>query len=191
MPRKAPADAPLLIVLHGMGGTPDGLFAAWKPLADKHRFVLVAPKSALAGFGKRSDGPAVFEALLSDVRASASFDARRVYLFGYSNGAAHALDIAMLAAERFAAVVSMAGSLLPSEKLETRATRKIPVLLFAAEHDPIEPPPKVLYTFEILRRASFPVQYLELPGIGHDYGSLAPALHARAWDFLQQHRLPQ
>src|SRR5688572_16269397 len=150
-----------------MGGTPDGLFHSWTPLADKHRFVLVAPKSAGVGFGKRNDGIPVFEALLNDVRATAVFDPERVYLFGYSNGAAHALDIGMLWSDRIAAVVSMAGSLLASERLEARAVRKIPVLLFAAERDIVEPPARVLHTLEALQRTGFPVAYRELSGVGH------------------------
>ena len=189
VPRNLDPQPPLLIVLHGMGGIPDQLFEAWKPLADKHRFLLVAPKSTEIGFGKRSYGVPVFQALLADVFSAATFDPARVYLFGYSNGAAHALDIGMLWSDHVAAIVSMAGSLLPSESLEARATRKIPVLLFAAEQDTIEPPTQVRRTFDALRDRSFPVEYVELRGIGHNYGSVAYDVHVRAWDFLRSHRL--
>lgn len=189
VPQGAKPDAPLLIVLHGRGASPDGLFVAWRPLSEKHRFVLVAPKSADVGWRKSRDGVAVFETMLASVRSAIRFDETRIYLFGYSNGAAHALDLAMLWSERVAAVATIAGSLLPSERLEALATRKLPVLLFAAEQDTISPPAEVRQTRQTLHDSGFAVEYRELRGVGHAYGQVADEVHRRAWNFLSRHRL--
>lgn len=190
VPKKLKAPAPLLLLLHGRGGRPDEMMAAWKPLAEREGIVLVAPKSRDVGWRQSQDPPRLFHDLLEDVKTRTGFDDRRIYLFGYSNGAAHALDLAMLDSRTFAAVAAMAGSLDLRQKLLDKAERRVPVFLAVGSQDQVEPPQEVKATRDALQAAGFPVEYQEVGRLGHDYFAVAERVNRMAWEFLRSRALP-
>lgn len=93
---------PLIVALHGTGSSPEGMVAA----ANLYRLsatagaVVVAPQALGAAFndGSGRGGPAAdgvddvrfIEAAIEEVRSHAPIDAQRIYLVGFSSGAAMA-----------------------------------------------------------------------------------------------------
>jgi hypothetical protein len=103
---------PMLLVLHNLGEEPKDVLAKWSPLAEKHGYVLVAPR--WAGLLKEAYGYAAEEHLpvldvLRDVQRRYHIDSDRVILAGYDHGASAAYDIGLSHPDLFAGVVSMCG----------------------------------------------------------------------------------
>lgn len=121
--------APLVIALHPLGGTgPSGAQFAehWglDRLADAKGLLLVAPDGTTSPEGRfwnatdaccdfhdaGVDDSGYLSAIIDDVSARFRVDAKRVYVVGYSSGAAMAHRIACDDSAKIAAVVSMAGA---------------------------------------------------------------------------------
>jgi len=109
---------PLVIVIHGTGGSENMFFDAHGPgmlarLCQKRGWLLVAPRSSFAG-------PPSIPGVLAEVDKLYPVDRRRVFLLGHSIGATHAVNVAQQAPQRFAGVAALApagGSVRPSKGL--------------------------------------------------------------------------
>ncbi len=124
-PRHEPR-APLLVLLHGLGGDHAEVARRFgiEALADEHGFFVALPDGTTDTAGRRFwnaseaccnfddlpvDDVAYLDELLRDALARYPIDPSRVYLAGYSNGGFMAHRYACDRAERIAAVVSLAG----------------------------------------------------------------------------------
>ncbi len=118
---------PLVILLHGLGGSGSELFHAGRlgELARAHRLFVVAPDGtpdragrlfwnagdACCNFDRLAiDDVARLRALIDEWRARPGVDPARVYVVGFSNGGFMAHRLACDAADRIAAVASIAGA---------------------------------------------------------------------------------
>jgi polyhydroxybutyrate depolymerase len=118
---------PLLIFLHGLGGSGSEAVAnpALRGIAERGGMVLVAPDGARDQQGRRFwnagpaccnfDGKAVndvarLEALINHWLERPEIDPERVYIVGFSNGGFMAHRLACFMDDRLAAVVSISGA---------------------------------------------------------------------------------
>jgi polyhydroxybutyrate depolymerase len=154
-------DRPLLVFLHGAGGSARRAARAygWPALADREKVVAVFPDALPA----RPDKPArlltnprywndgshrgpeghdsiddvgYLRAVLDDVQARCRIDRARVYLAGFSSGASMTWRAGLELAERFAAIAPVSGHLW----LEgAKASRLPPVLFITGKEDPLNP----------------------------------------------------
>jgi len=125
--RKPDERRPLLLFLHGLGGSSAEVAAdpGVRRLAAAGRMVLVAPDGSPDRSGQRFwnaggaccnfDGRAIddlgrLEKLIDDWRQRPEIDPERVYVVGFSNGGFMAHRLACWMDERLAAVVSIAGA---------------------------------------------------------------------------------
>jgi len=187
--------APLLVLLHGSYASPLEVLTPWRDVAAEAGVILVAPQS-LDSYGWRihDDGPAFLRDLVEEVARQHAIDRRRVYLFGHSAGAVHALTLGMLESQYFAAVAVHAGAFTDpgSFRVLPLARRKIPLWIVAGERDRQMPPSAVRETAAALRAAGFPLTLTTLADHDHDYsGELAARIAADAWAFLAPLRLEE
>lgn len=189
--RQASA-SPLLVLLHGSGGDGRSLVEKWERLA-KNEGVIVAGPNALRSDAWRlpEDGPDFLYDLVETLRMQYPVDPARIYLFGYSAGARHALMIGLLESGYFAAVGVYAGALQSSQfsRIDL-ATRKTPIAMWAGTDDTVVPPRAVRATRDALNARGFSAELVEMSGHGHAYDDAAPRINDAAWRFLRQHRLP-
>jgi polyhydroxybutyrate depolymerase len=154
--------APLVIVLHGAGG--NGAKALeqghWVRAAERHGFIVMAPDGSLQYPRRRpslisnprtwNSGPetgswasqagiddvAFIKALIEFWVREGRVDPRRVYVTGFSNGAAMAFRTGAELSERIAAIAPVANALLlPVSQL----ARPVSLLLIWGEDDPLNP----------------------------------------------------
>lgn len=196
VPKTAPSlPPPLVLILHGSGMDGRSMVREWKELAKKEGIILAAPNSLNAGgWSLEHDGPAFIQELIEAIKAKHPFDERRVYLFGYSGGAAYALQLSLLESEYFAATAVYAGAIDSRSRSRTaQAKRKIPIALFVSTNDPFFPIPKVQATRNLLKESGFPVEMKEISldetVHGHDYFSVAGTINRHAWNFLKNHKI--
>jgi len=183
--------APLLVLLHGSGRNGLTLAEPWKDLAKKQGIILAGPDAITsAGWNMGPDGPAFLSALVDVVSAQHPVDPRRVYLFGHSAGAVHALVLGLLESQYFAAAAVHAGALPPEVyPYIARAPRKIPLAIWVGTNDAFFPLKAVRATRDALVAEKLDVKLTEIGGHTHDYYGSASGINREAWDFLKPHAL--
>ena len=180
--------APLLVLLHGSGSDGRSMLREWTTLADSEGIVLVAPNAtSLVGWRVREDGPAFLRDVVETVTTQVNVNRRRVYLFGFSAGAVHALTIGAIESEYFAALALYAGSWRDRASFIALnfARRRIPVGLFIGDVDPLFSMSSVLTTKAAFEKAGHPVLLRVLPRQGHIYAAVSARVNREAWDFLR------
>ena len=189
----AAAAAPLLVLLHGSESDGRSMLHEWASLADREGLVLVAPNATSpVGWKIREDGPAFLHDVVEAVETQASVDRQRVYLFGFSAGAVHALTIGAIESEYFAALAVYAGSWRDRESFVALkfARRGIPVGLFIGDLDPLFSMSSVQATKAAFEKAGHPVLLQVLPRQGHIYAAVSARVNRDAWAFLRRTALP-
>ncbi len=117
---------PLVIMLHGLGsnGVEAEGYLQLQPLAESEGFLAVHPEGTLlpsgsqfwdatdacCGDGNTSDDVGFLVSIIDEVSASHDVDPSRVFVVGHSNGGFMSYRAACDAADRIAAIVSVAGA---------------------------------------------------------------------------------
>lgn len=157
---------PLVIALHGAGGTEDLFMAGYgagrlKELARERGFILLCP----ATLGVLPATTFVADAIAAvDARAGEhpSVDPDRVYLIGHSLGAFAATRLAVREGDRLAAMCLIAGG-----GRINLVKHLPPTLLVAGGLDLIVKPERVTDSFERARRAGKTVEFRVMGEHGH------------------------
>jgi predicted peptidase len=194
---------PLIVALHGLGGTEDSFFDNYNrtlpPLAEQHGYILVTP------LGYRVDGsygwglgtpPAdavvrrtqdlseqdVMQ-VLQRVRKQYKIDDSRIYLMGHSMGAIGSWKIAPKFPDIWAALGPIAGSGAPAtlEKI-----RHIPQIVVHGDADPTVPVTGSRNMVAKLKELGVEHKYIEVPGGLHS-DVVAPNLAAIV-EFFNTHK---
>jgi poly(3-hydroxybutyrate) depolymerase len=185
---------PTIIALHGSGGQAQDMLQTTEELlgAQAEEFIIVAPQSLPGGwFHSTPEQAGLPTRLLIELRKRFRMDNDRVYLTGYSRGAHEVCMIAMMAADRWAAAVPVAGTLyLPLPfRLDFYPDllpnlRHLPILLCWGANDTDADSGKpstgggiarLNREFSVAaRNAGIPLTPIEVPDVGHE-GVLPPA----------------
>jgi predicted esterase len=181
---------PAILLLHGAGDHPPNFIDARKSFAAQKQIVLIAPELPRT-LTFEPLAPAMFKCLVEDAKLKASIDPRRLYVFGHSVGGYLAYDAATLDSEYFAAVaVHAMGIAEEYVSIVDKAKRKTPIAIYIGDRDQLVPIAGVQRTRDLLRKAGFPVHYVELRDHDHNYYDLAGQINADAWNFLSRYELP-
>ena len=182
----------LVVLLHGSGRVGTSLTEKWVSLAKKEGFIIAAPDSLRReGWGVPDDGPDFIYDLVETLKGTQPIDARRVYLFGHSAGAGHAVALGLMESEYFAGIAVHAGVLHPSYyPLIGAARRKTPVAIWIGSNDALFPLPAVRATRDALNSQGFDAQLNEITNHTHWYYDRAAEINIKVWAFLQKARLP-
>jgi len=102
---------PLLVALHGKGGTGPKFLARWKRTCLEHGYILACPTSPYGkgGYGARPQERALVVATVEDVSRVYHVDPDRVFLAGTSAGGHATWDAGLLHPDRFAGIIPEAG----------------------------------------------------------------------------------
>ena len=191
VPEQASAgSSPLLVLLHGSGRNGKTLIDPWLPLAKREGIILAAPDSLNSqGWRIPEDGPDFIHDLVEMLRIPYDVDPHRMYLFGHSAGAGHALAHAALESEYFAAVAVHAGVLDPAlYSILDSAPRKIPVAIWVGTNDSFFPVAAVRATRDAFN-SRFGLQLTEIKRHTHDYYGAYAEINKQVWAFLSQQTL--
>jgi predicted peptidase len=194
---------PLVITLHGLGGTEDAFFTgyggAFPKLAEERGYIMASP------LGYRVDGfygwgvgnpPAdpvtrqvqerseqdVMEVLLR-VRQQYNIDPNGIYLAGHSMGGLGTWRIAAKYPDIWAAIAPFAGTGSP-ETVERM--RQIPQHVVHGDNDRTVSVQGSRDMVARMKELGMTVQYIEVPGGGH--GDVVPPNAKSMFDFFDKHR---
>lgn len=158
---KPDAKLPLVLVLHGGGGsgTTALIKDGWAALADKEGFLIVAPEGLGAmpkltnnfktnpaqwnsgQLNLRSpraaiDDVAFIRQLLDDLKKKLPYDESRVFATGHSNGGGMTFRLAAELSDRFCAIGMVAGRMAVDNP---KPTKPLPTLYIIGTNDPLMP----------------------------------------------------
>ena len=160
-PAGLPSNAPLVIMLHGAGGS--GQHAAesylWTQKSDQARFLLIAPDASPVlpdrrasfllnprvwndGSGRAgayvmaSDDIGLRRALIDMAARQYGIDRKRIYVAGFSSGSSMTQRAGVEMAREIAAIAPAAGHLFQTD---ARLPRGLPVLYLLGDADPLAP----------------------------------------------------
>jgi predicted esterase len=113
-----PRPAPLLVMLHGAGGSPSGGLRWVIALADSAGVIIVAPKSLGMTWDvvRGQYGPDVtrIDQALAEVLATYAVDTTRLAIGGFSDGATYALSVGITNGDLFTHVIAFSpGFMVP------------------------------------------------------------------------------
>ena len=194
---------PLIVALHGLGGTEDSFFTGYDnlmpKLAEQHGYIIAAPLGYRVdgsygwGLGNQPADPNTRRLqerseddvmqVLRLVRQQYRIDENRIYLAGHSMGAIGTWKIAPKFPEIWAAIAPFAGSGTPST---LERIRHIPEFVVHGDDDRTV---SVQGSRSMVARAKdlgIDVTYIEVPGGSHS-GVVAPNL-AGMFEFFNAHR---
>jgi predicted esterase len=102
---------PLVVMLHGAGGTAQHSLELARAYADRIGFIVLAPRSVAATWdiiASRRYGPDVraLNAQLEQTFARYSVDPRRIRIAGFSDGASYALSLGLTNGDLFGSVIA-------------------------------------------------------------------------------------
>jgi predicted esterase len=171
---------PLVIALHGAGGDERMFMAGYGAgrivrLAQEQGFAVLSPlTTGIAGRAER------LEELVRAVAERVAVDRQRIYLVGHSMGAGAAWQLARARPDLVAAVACIAG-------MCGGGGDGPPLLVVAAEVDPLAAPARLEATATAAREAGQPLEYRLAEGWGHTLvvGEVLPEVIA----WLLTHRL--
>jgi predicted peptidase len=205
---------PVILFLHGGGERgSDGLFqtqvglgAALRKRAERYPAIVVFPQVPPDSFWVGTPARVAMAALDRTVEEFRT-DPDRVYLTGLSIGGNGTWYLAYRHPSRFAALIPICGWVVPSKEWGmtaelvvpadsgqpyaalARKLRNIPTWIVHGEVDNVIPVEHSRLAAAALKAVSAPVQYLELPGTGHeswDQAYMSPTI--MSWLFAQRRR---
>lgn len=166
---------PLLVVLHGSGGSGEAILAQFRPFAQTRRFAIVAPDSRSTPEGhfvwQVADRPGEITADLTHVlsavewfrsHSGVSIDPARVLIAGFSAGASSAPYIGSNRPP-FTHAAVLHGGVFPGGL----GSRRIPVWVSTGEQDRYRPVTLVQQSVNELTRLGFTTTFRAYPG-AHD-----------------------
>ncbi len=112
-PRRA---SPLIVVLHGAGGEPEGMMDLLRPHADRTGAIVFAPKSAGVTWDviQATLGPDVerLDDAMAEVFSRYLIDPKRVAVGGFSDGASYALTLGVANGDLFTHILAFSPGFL-------------------------------------------------------------------------------
>jgi polyhydroxybutyrate depolymerase len=187
--------AALVVAFHGMGIDSKDLMPRYTKLddlaADK-KFLLAYPEAVGRAWGIAPDKVtadlAFFDALLGHLRKRFQVDENRVYVLGMSNGGYFAHLVGKERSKSVAAVASHSGTLGLQTLFGIGAERKFPVLIVHGDKDRILPVEWARENRDKYKREKHPVEYVEVPGLGHLWATEA-GVNETIWKFFEANPL--
>ena len=161
-------DMPMIVIMHGMGGSGANTIQAWvERLGD--RFIIVCPTYPMGAWWSQNAENFVLQ-LIQEIRAKYPIDPNRIFLSGLSNGAIGAYLMGMFYPDRFAGVVPIAGGITKRLMSFLVNLNNTPMYVIQGEFDPMFPIELTRRTYKILSDFKSPVIYREHKERGAAHG---------------------
>lgn len=183
---------PVIVLMHGAGGSGLDQVAAWQPVAERDHIILIAPniRNSAADWDHLYDHPEWIRDAIDAVASAHPVDKRRIYLWGYSAGGMFTFYFAFLESRYFAAA-AVHGGVIENFKYQMAdfAARKIPFAYYIGTKDQWWSVDQARATRSALVSRAFPVHYVELKGADHNFFMRHEEITADAWNFMKQYSL--
>ena len=168
VPESAKPNIPMIVVMHGMGGSGANIIQKWIERLE-NKFVILCPTYPMGAWWSKNSENFVLQ-LIREIRAKYPIDPNRIFLSGLSNGAIGAYLMGMFYPDRFAGVVPIAGGITKRLMSFLVNLNNTPMYIIQGESDPIFPIELTRQTYKILSDFKSPVIFREHKERGAAHG---------------------
>ena len=168
VPESAKPNFPMIVVMHGMGGSGANIIQKWIERLE-NKFVILCPTYPMGAWWSKNSENFVLQ-LIREIRAKYRIDPNRIFLSGLSNGAIGAYMMGMFYPDRFAGVVPIAGGITKRLMSFLVNLNNTPMYIIQGEFDPIFPIELTRRTYKILSDFKSPVIFREHKERGAAHG---------------------
>ena len=168
VPESAKPNIPMIVVMHGMGGSGANTIQKWIERLE-NKFVILCPTYPMGAWWSKNSENFVLQ-LIREIRAKYRIDPNRIFLSGLSNGAIGAYMMGMFYPDRFAGVVPIAGGITKRLMSFLVNLNNTPMYIIQGEFDPIFPIELTRRTYKILSDFKSPVIFREHKERGAAHG---------------------
>lgn len=168
VPQSAKPNIPMIVVMHGMGGSGANTIQKWIERLE-NKFVILCPTYPMGAWWSKNSENFVLQ-LIREIRAKYRIDPNRIFLSGLSNGAIGAYMMGMFYPDRFAGVVPIAGGITKRLMSFLVNLNNTPMYIIQGEFDPIFPIELTRRTYKILSDFKSPVIFREHKERGAAHG---------------------
>ncbi|NQT19041.1 MAG: hypothetical protein HQ592_05000, partial [Planctomycetes bacterium] len=158
---------PLIVALHGVGGTGDRYVYTWAQHAEERGYIVLAP-TANNKNGWTANGKKIVLGTTADVRENFNIDTNRLFIDGTSSGAQGAWIYALSTPGIFAGLVSRSGAVDPLTTLLLPNARNMPVYIIHGLKDKIVPSDNIKKVRRALIRLGCEVEFRLDTKSGHN-----------------------
>ena len=160
---------PLVVGLHGAGGTADGHRTFFGPYAESDHFLLLIPDSADYTWdgvlGRYGPDIATLDRALKATFERARVDPTRITAEGFSDGASYALGVGIINPDLFTRIVAFSPGFVTETEVQTKKPK---IFISHGRQDPILPIDRASRQIVPgLRNAGYEVDFREFDG-GHE-----------------------
>lgn len=182
--------APLIVVLHGFGGTAENIAEAWKNAAKEAGAIIVAPQGVRPvqgrGFawGNLRETEYLVLRALEKASKEHKIDEQRIVLSGFSQGGMRAYELGCKHAQRFRGVVPVAGGIDPAMlPLPASGADKLPrfFIMVGARDEALAANQRIAERFE---KAGVPHKLNVYEGVGHTFPNDRDAELRKALEYI-------
>ena len=168
VPDLVSPNMPMIVIMHGMGGSGANTIQAWiDRLGDK--FVILCPTYPMGAWWSQNAENFVLQ-LINEIQSNYQIDPNRIFLSGLSNGAIGAYMLGMFYPDRFAGIIPIAGGITKRLMSFLVNLNNTPLYIIQGEFDPIFPIALIRRTYKILSDFKSPVIYREHKERGAAHG---------------------
>jgi predicted peptidase len=168
VPDLVSPDMPMIVIMHGMGGSGANTIQAWiDRLGDK--FVILCPTYPMGAWWSQNAENFVLQ-LVNEIQTNYPIDPNRIFLSGLSNGAIGAYMMGMFYPDRFAGIIPIAGGITKRLMSFLVNLNNTSLYIIQGEFDPVFPIALVRRTYKILSDFKSPVIYREHKERGAAHG---------------------
>jgi len=168
VPESAKPNIPMIVVMHGMGGSGANTIQKWIERLE-NKFVILCPTYPMGAWWSKNSENFVLQ-LIREIRAKYRIDPNRIFLSGLSNGAIGAYLMGMFYPDQFAGVVPIAGGITKRLMSFLVNLNNTPMYIIQGEFDPIFPISLSRRTYKILSDFKSPVIFREHKERGAAHG---------------------
>ena len=195
---------PLIVVLHGLGGTENTFFergAGLLPsLCEQHGYILAAPMGyrVNGGYGRGKNSPLAERRRLSElsekdvmsvlslVRNEYLIDGHRIYLTGHSMGGNGTWHLAAEYPDLWAAIAPCASGSVTPDNIDISSIQRLPVLVIHGDADMVAPVTASRSMVAKMMELGMEYEYIEVPGGTHN--SVVNSNLPKVVEFFNRHR---
>jgi poly(3-hydroxybutyrate) depolymerase len=191
-PGKNARPMPVIVVMHGAGGSGLEQVLAWKSVAEESKIILIGPNinNSAADWDQLYDHPEWIRSAIDETGKAHPVDERRIYLWGYSAGGMFSFYLALMESRYFAAA-GVHGGIIENAKYQMAdfAVRKVPFAYYIGTRDQWWTVKQTRASKEALVSRGFSVHYVEMQGADHNFYAHSAEITSDAWKFMKQYSL--
>ena len=183
---------PAIVLLHGANRSGASLIERWKGTANLHNIILLGPHGKPEGWHMVNDGNHFLPAMLADAQKRYAINPKRIYAFGHSAGGSFMFYFTTMYSDVFAATALHAGKFISPEhyQIPDAAKRKIPMMVFVGENDPLFPVDEVEASANAYAQRGHKVTFHMIKDHNHWYYDIATFINSKTWEFFEKQKLP-